>query len=747
MDPYWGTQMWGTWGRDPRGQDQDGEPFEIPMQGLGVFSCLKSAWPGFHPDFRGFGGEEGYIHEKFRQAGHRTLCLPWLRWIHRFGRPAGVTYPFTLEDRIRNYVIGFTELGLELTPILQHFSHYLPPRHVIAVTEQARSEMQESRRVPVAEKTLLPDMQLLVSVVIVVYNGERYLEAAVKSILEQTLHQIEVIIVNDGSTDTTGQIIQALACDPRVRPVQQNHLGISRAKHAGIALAQAKYIAMQDADDLSLPTRLEKQYALLQRCPDVGLVATLADLINEAGVVQVLSEARQQRRQALGRMNAHELRTLLFQMNCFVHGSVMMQKSACLAVGNYREELSLAEDYDLWLRMAERSALALLPEMLYQYRVHADTLSNKHAPLQQAKARIVRELAHERLQVGMDVLQQGGTAAFLARYGAELQAAEQANAIRPSRQLMEAPSSRPVLKPRGNHDELEDRASVSATLPFPLVPFTFLEKRTVQPQTSYLIASTARTGSYLLCEALSQTGLAGRPTEYFVGSMMLSLQREWGISSLSEYLNKVLELGTTPNGVFGMKAHLSQFRLLLSALQKIAVDQGLTGEDLLSTVFPHLSYIWITRRDKVQQAISFLKAAQTNLWWLTDQPPVPAPPPNAKIPLFDFEAIDRAVQAIALGESAWQEYFNGHAITPLVVTYEDLIQTYDATARSVLSYLNIPIPAHLGILEPRMKKQADGISQEWAERYHSLKRAQKVPLSMHKRLSSTISHPAETRGM
>jgi hypothetical protein len=106
------------------------------MQGLGVFSCLKEAWPGFHPGFRGFGGEEGYIHEKFRQAGGRCLCLPWLRWMHRFGRPAGVKYPLSIEDKLRNYVIGHAELGLDLTPVLEHFSQYLPRMQVIALTEQ-----------------------------------------------------------------------------------------------------------------------------------------------------------------------------------------------------------------------------------------------------------------------------------------------------------------------------------------------------------------------------------------------------------------------------------------------------------------------------------------------------------------------------------------------------------------------------------------------------------------------------------
>ncbi len=137
MNPEWRQQRWGRWDTDPRGQDEDGEPFEIPMQGLGVFSCRKQAWLGFHPQFRGYGGEEGYLHEKFRQAGRRCLCLPWLRWMHRFSRPGRVSSPGLMEERLRNYVLGHAELGLDLAPVLHHFAHYLPKERVLAIAEQA----------------------------------------------------------------------------------------------------------------------------------------------------------------------------------------------------------------------------------------------------------------------------------------------------------------------------------------------------------------------------------------------------------------------------------------------------------------------------------------------------------------------------------------------------------------------------------------------------------------------------------
>jgi hypothetical protein len=137
FEPVWREQMWGTWATDPRGLTPDGEPFDIPMQGLGIFSCRKDAWLGFNPRFRGFGGEEGYIHEKFRQAGRRCLCLPWLRWMHRFIRPAGVPYPLTIEDKLRNYLIGHAELGLPLEPIVEHFLELIPNERVVAMIQDA----------------------------------------------------------------------------------------------------------------------------------------------------------------------------------------------------------------------------------------------------------------------------------------------------------------------------------------------------------------------------------------------------------------------------------------------------------------------------------------------------------------------------------------------------------------------------------------------------------------------------------
>jgi len=122
FDPEWGAGMWGRWGFDDRLDDPDVDYFEIEMQGLGLFACRKDAWPGFNSRFRGFGGEEGYIHEKVRRAGGSAICLSALGWLHRFDRPTGIPYAPRLDDRVRNYLIGWNELGWDTQPVIDHFN-------------------------------------------------------------------------------------------------------------------------------------------------------------------------------------------------------------------------------------------------------------------------------------------------------------------------------------------------------------------------------------------------------------------------------------------------------------------------------------------------------------------------------------------------------------------------------------------------------------------------------------------------
>jgi hypothetical protein len=119
LEDEWRGEMWGTWATDERAKGD--EPFEIPAMGMGCFSCRREAWVGFNPRLRGFGAEEMISHIRFRRAGRKCLCLPWLKWVHRFNRPNGVSYSLKAWDKCRNYVLSLTELGMPLDPVYDAF--------------------------------------------------------------------------------------------------------------------------------------------------------------------------------------------------------------------------------------------------------------------------------------------------------------------------------------------------------------------------------------------------------------------------------------------------------------------------------------------------------------------------------------------------------------------------------------------------------------------------------------------------
>jgi LPS sulfotransferase NodH len=272
--------------------------------------------------------------------------------------------------------------------------------------------------------------------------------------------------------------------------------------------------------------------------------------------------------------------------------------------------------------------------------------------------------------------------------------------------------------------------------------------------TSYLVCATPRSGSTLLCEVLQNTGIAGYPEEYFQALEKTGLPRDpeayfEGLDTVDraeiapylapfpqanqepaqstsgeayrDYLATVLQRGSTPNGVFGAKIMWGYFDDLIRKLRDIPGYNEMPVPDLLATVFPHLHYIWITRRDKVRQAVSLWKALQTWTWRQEEA----SPPPNAAAAsrklIFHFKAIDHLVQQIVAHEAAWQQYFRSYGIQPFTVVYEELTVAYEEIGLNILRSLNIPITQELALVEPRMKRQADTLSEEWVQRYHRLK--------------------------
>ena len=207
-----------------------------------------------------------------------------------------------------------------------------------------------------------------ISVLMPVWNGERFLAEALESILAQTFTDFELVAVDGGSTDRTSEILSRYD-DPRVRIVHAPP-GLVPALNFGIVQSRGKWIARQDADDISLPRRLEKQWRALERHPNAVLSYTDVELIGkEAG--------------SIGRARFPKTQALLALKLCYqcalVHSTAMFKKDAALAVGGYRMEEQHAEDYGLWGRLIERGDSLGLPEKLLQFRIHPVSASKRNA--------------------------------------------------------------------------------------------------------------------------------------------------------------------------------------------------------------------------------------------------------------------------------------------------------------------------------------------------------------------------------
>lgn len=246
----------------------------------------------------------------------------------------------------------------------------------------------------------------------------------------------------------------------------------------------------------------------------------------------------------------------------------------------------------------------------------------------------------------------------------------------------------------------------------------------MSPRLSYLICATPRSGSNLLCEALGNTGLAGVPGEYFWDEAHWT--RKWGTASYSDYLHEVIKRSTTKNRVFGTKVMWGYFDAFVSRVRETPEYGSKDGSshELLKRLFPDLRYIWITRRDKVRQAVSFWKSIQTLVWWR--KAGIDPPPPH-KVPEYRFEAINHFVQEIVMHEAAWQAYFDRHAILPFTVIYEDLASAYEATALEVLNWLGVSYPPDLDFAPRILQKQTDDVSEIWVDRYREEKRERERP--------------------
>jgi glycosyltransferase involved in cell wall biosynthesis len=204
-----------------------------------------------------------------------------------------------------------------------------------------------------------------VSVLLAVHDGAPLVSKAVASVLAQTDPDLELIVVDDGSTDATPSLLAAVT-DPRLRVHRQTHSGLTRALNRALSLARGPLVARLDADDLALPARVARQRAFLAQHPEIGLLGTAAREDDAAGVpVRVVRPPA----------DDPALRRALIRANPFVHSSVMARRELLTRVGGYDETLDVAQDYELWMRLARHTRLANLDEVLVVRRLGARRVS------------------------------------------------------------------------------------------------------------------------------------------------------------------------------------------------------------------------------------------------------------------------------------------------------------------------------------------------------------------------------------
>jgi len=213
-----------------------------------------------------------------------------------------------------------------------------------------------------------------ITVLMSIYNGERFLRKAVNSVLAQTFSDFEFLILDDGSTDNTWDILTGFR-DPRIRLIKNSkNMGLTRSLNKGLGLARGEYVARMDADDISLPERLQRQKEFLVKNQNIAMVGCWVEMIDEKG---------QKTKKVNFPIVPYLLRWRLLFTNTFAHSAVMFRKDAVLGVGGYSEKMRYAQDYDLWSRISMHWDVANIPAVLVEWRFWKDGISAVQAKKQE----------------------------------------------------------------------------------------------------------------------------------------------------------------------------------------------------------------------------------------------------------------------------------------------------------------------------------------------------------------------------
>ena len=235
-----------------------------------------------------------------------------------------------------------------------------------------------------------------ISVVMSIYNGERYLSLAIESILKQTFKDFEFIIVDDGSTDRSLEIIRKYEKkDSRIRVLVQENQGLAAALNNGIAMARGEYIARMDDDDISLPNRLELQYNFMESHPEIVASSGKFIIINKWGdaYMEMPLEVNS---------SVIDSNHINYGKTSMCHPASIIRKTAWEVVGGYSPDIRYAQDLDLWLKLGEIGSLTNLQEPLIRYRLHNNAASGKHRQEQRQCVLLSIKRARQRRGVGDD---------------------------------------------------------------------------------------------------------------------------------------------------------------------------------------------------------------------------------------------------------------------------------------------------------------------------------------------------------
>ena len=221
----------------------------------------------------------------------------------------------------------------------------------------------------------------LVSVVMSVYNGSEYIRQTIDSILAQTYRNIEFLIINNGSTDSSEEIILSYP-DKRIKYIQnKKSKGLIASLNLGISLSQGEYIARIDSDNIADPERLDRQLEFLMTHPDHGMCGTFYRIIDSKGEVMEQVELP----------SSHiEAKTFLMFGNCFCHSSIMI-KASLIRELKYRKEYQVCEDYDLWHRASQLTKVSNIPIYATMYRVHGQSISQQEKKTQDNQVGLINK--------------------------------------------------------------------------------------------------------------------------------------------------------------------------------------------------------------------------------------------------------------------------------------------------------------------------------------------------------------------